>query len=63
MIYIYSIYQRYALSVYLFWSFVFRMLLVLYADRGLVCDDFIYTSFSFLCYFYVTGEEKVSNKI
>ena len=26
----------YALSVYLFWSFVFRMLLVLYADRGLV---------------------------
>ena len=26
----------YVLSVYLFWSFVFRMLLVLYADRGLV---------------------------
>ena len=28
----------YVLSVYLFWSFVFRMLLVLYADRGLVAE-------------------------
>ena len=29
---------NYVLNVYLFWSFVFRMLLVLYADRGLVTE-------------------------
>ena len=62
MIYIYSIYQRYVLSVYLFWSFVFRMLLVLYADRGLVCDDFIYTSCSLKHEDEKVCQQKVTNR-